>query len=382
MEDDPKSLATAHAAQIQPFFSQQLVTWQESHGRHHLPWQETRDPYRVWLSEIMLQQTQVATVLEYYRRFLERFPDVNALSGASQDEVLGLWSGLGYYSRARNLHDCAKAIVSVHGGAFPPTARELAMLPGIGPSTAAAIASFCFSERVAILDGNVKRVLTRVLSFAGDLAEGRQTKLLWTLATGLLPVNDLEEAMPRYTQGMMDLGATLCTRRKPQCQRCPVQGLCHGFAGGEPEKYPVKSRRLVRSSQSLTLLWAQRPDGSVWLERRPGAGIWGGLYCLPVFESEEVLMVTLPKHLQARVEVLATVLHALTHKDLYLTPVWAGFQDGDDMPLLAAAPAISESQNIGAWFAPDAWPALGLPAPIRKMLLNDAPEQRNLSLNF
>ena len=190
-------------------FAQHIVQWQASHGRHSLPWQNTRDPYRVWLSEIMLQQTQVATVIDYYARFLQRFPGVADLASAKPDDVLALWSGLGYYSRARNMHRCAQNVVALHGGQFPQTAQLLQTLPGIGPSTAAAIASFCFSERVAIMDGNVKRVLTRVLAFSSDLASTKNEKQLSVVANTLLPIKNLQQTMPRYTQGIMDLGATV-----------------------------------------------------------------------------------------------------------------------------------------------------------------------------
>ncbi|MES2191334.1 MAG: A/G-specific adenine glycosylase [Pseudomonadota bacterium] len=355
-----------------PQFAHELVRWQKTHGRNGLPWQNTRDPYRVWLSEIMLQQTQVSTVLDYYARFLARFPLVADLAAAHIDEVLGLWSGLGYYSRARNLHGCAQQVVALHGGQFPDTAEELQTLPGIGPSTAAAIASFCFSERVTILDGNVKRVLTRLLAFEGDLAQGSQEKRLREIASELLPRANLKEAMPRYTQGIMDLGATVCTSRKPACLLCPVHGICLGFAGGEPEKYPVKTRKLKRSAQSLSLLWAQRPDGSVWLERRPATGIWGGLYCLPVFESKEALLSFLPQKLLARTESLAPLKHVLTHKDLLLSPVIAGFTATQKMPSRQLSDGVaSEPERHGAWFSPSEWPALGLPAPVRKLLESD-----------
>ena len=354
---------------VPSLFANEIVHWQQRHGRNSLPWQNTRDPYRVWLSEIMLQQTQVATVLAYYDRFLQRFPNVGNLAAASEDEVMSLWSGLGYYSRARNLHRCAQEVMALHHGQFPATAEQLQTLPGIGRSTAAAIASFCFGERVAILDGNVKRVLTRVLGFAGDLAQGVQERALWGLATELLPHEDLAQAMPRYTQGLMDLGATICTGRQPKCLLCPVQTLCRGREQGNPEKYPVKTRKLKRSAQSISLLWAQRPDGSVWLEKRPATGIWSGLYCLPVFESDDVFKSLLPESLKGRIEALPAFVHVLTHKDLRLSPWIAGFQADQPMP----ASMVSETRPA-AWFSPEAWPALGLPAPIRKLLAQDAPD--------
>ena len=203
-------------------FATELLVWHKTEGRTGLPWQNTSDPYRVWLSEIMLQQTQVITVKEYYARFLQRFPSVRQLAEAEQDDVLALWAGLGYYSRARNLHACAQAVMSLHGGEFPRTAALLQTLPGIGPSTAAAIASFCYGERVAILDGNVKRVLTRVLGFDQDLAVSKNERELLEIATSLLPKRDLANHMPRYTQAIMDLGATVCMPRQPLCNSCPM----------------------------------------------------------------------------------------------------------------------------------------------------------------
>ena len=347
-------------------FSETITRWQKFHGRNSLPWQNTRDPYRIWLSEIMLQQTQVSTVLDYYERFLQRFPTVSELAAASQDEVLGFWSGLGYYSRARNLHRCAQDVMALHDGAFPLTAAQLQTLPGIGRSTAAAIASFCSGERVAILDGNVKRVLTRVLGFSADLAQSANERALWEHATALLPHHDLLQVMPRYTQGLMDLGATICTGRQPKCLLCPVQKLCLGLASGEPTRFPVKTRKLKRSAQALSLLWAQLPDGSVWLEKRASRGIWGGLYCLPVFDSDEALKAFLPESLRDRFEPLTPFLHVLTHKDLHLSPWIAGFETGQEMP-----GTIVSDERPGAWFGPDEWPALGLPAPVRKLLAED-----------
>jgi A/G-specific adenine glycosylase len=344
-------------------FPADLVAWQRTHGRSSLPWQNTRDPYRVWLSEIMLQQTQVSTVLDYYARFLERFPTVQSLAEAQPDVVLGLWSGLGYYSRARNLHRCAQDVMSLHGGAFPSTSEVLQTLPGIGPSTAAAIASFCFDERAAILDGNVKRVLTRLLAFDADLSQGKAERRLWDLARELLPA---AADMPAYTQGLMDLGATLCTSRKPRCMMCPVQRLCEAKKGGEPEKFPVKTRKLKRSAQALWLLRAERrSDGAIWLERRPSSGIWGGLHCLPVFDDEAALMQALPAQARTSAAHGARFTHVLTHKDLHLKPVAAHFGEGEQPGLLSAT--AFEPSSAG-WFLPADWSVLGLPAPVRKLL--------------
>lgn len=338
-------------------FAIDVVQWQKTHGRNDLPWQNTRDPYRVWLSEIMLQQTQVATVLAYFSRFLNRFPDVGALAAGTLDEVLGLWSGLGYYSRARNLHRCAVDVMALHAGAFPATAQQLQTLPGIGRSTAAAIASLCFAERAAILDGNVKRVLTRMLGFEADLALAANERQLWEEATRLLPVKDLQNAMPRYTQGVMDLGATLCTSKKPDCERCPVAPMCAAKAQGQPERYPVKTRKLKRSAQSIWLLWAQTDKADVWLSKRPSPGVWAGLYCFPLFDSREALEAALPASVLTGLIDAPVFIHVLTHKDLYLHPVQLQL------------PASVMASLDGAWFTAAAWPAFGLPAPIRKLLV-------------
>lgn len=336
-------------------FSGRVVRWQRTHGRNSLPWQNTRDPYRVWLSEIMLQQTQVAAVLGYYERFLERFPDVQSLAAAPLDDVLALWSGLGYYSRARNLHRCAQEVMARHGGSFPRTAEVLATLPGIGPSTAAAISSFCFGERAAILDGNVKRVLTRVLAFGHDLAAGANERALWDHARALLPARSLQENMPRYTQGLMDIGATVCLPRNPSCLICPVQADCAAAKEGRPEDFPVKTRKLKRSAESLWLLHARTGDGSVWLQKRPTPGVWAGLYCLPVFASREALEQSLPRRALDQLREVQPFVHVLTHKDLHLHPVQAVVPDG-------------WAGGDGRWFGPREWQALGLPSPVRKFL--------------
>jgi A/G-specific adenine glycosylase len=334
-------------------FAARVIRWQRSHGRNALPWQNTRDPYRVWLSEIMLQQTQVAAVLGYYERFLARFPDVHSLAAAPLDDVLALWSGLGYYSRARNLHRCAQEVVVHHGGAFPAQAEVLQTLPGIGPSTAAAISSFCFGERAAILDGNVKRVLTRVLAFGQDLSAGANERELWGHARALLPAGELQENMPRYTQGLMDIGATVCLPRNPSCLICPVQPSCAAAGEGRPEAYPVRTRKIKRGAESLWLLHARGADGAVWLQKRPTPGVWAGLYCLPVFASRQALEEALPAGTQ--VHAFEPFVHVLTHKDLHLHPVQA-----------PVPPAWSAGE--GAWFGAAEWQGLGLPAPVRKFL--------------
>jgi A/G-specific adenine glycosylase len=312
----------------------------------------------VWLSEIMLQQTQVATVRDYFERFTRRLPTVADLAQASADEVMGLWSGLGYYSRARNLHHCAQLVVQEHCGQFPRQAELLQTLPGIGRSTAAAIASLCFGERVAILDANVKRVLTRLLAFDGDLAQAAQERALWALAQSLVPGEKTDaKAMARYTQGMMDLGATVCLARKPLCSECPLQMDCRAHAAGSMEEFPVRTRKLKRSSQSLWLLWAQDASGAVWLQRRPAPGVWAGLYCLPVFDSEAALHEALPTTARSKLQALESSVHVLTHKDLHLHPMLVRFSASRRLPGLE-----------GGWIHKQDWPALGLPAPVRKLL--------------
>ena len=336
-----------------------MIGWQREHGRHTLPWQNTRDPYRVWLSEIMLQQTQVGTVLDYYDRFLVRFPEVQALAAASLDDVFGLWSGLGYYSRARNLHRCAQAVVDQHGGVFPASSAALQTLPGIGRSTAAAIAAFCYGERVAILDGNVKRVLTRVLGFDGDLAEAAQERELWSRATRMLP----EAGIERYTQGLMDLGATLCLARSPHCLLCPVRVDCVAAREGRPERYPVKTRKLKRGRREHVWLWLCWRD-QVWLEQRPATGVWAGLWSLPEFDSMPAFEAA-SRDWPGAGEALPSFTHVLTHLDWRLHPLrWT-------LPVRTTAAhrqAVVSALPEGRWFGLDGALAAGLPAPLRKLL--------------
>ena len=336
-----------------------LVAWQRTHGRHALPWQNTRDPYRVWLSEIMLQQTQVAAVLRYYARFLERFPDVATLAAAPLDDVLALWSGLGYYSRARNLHRCAQTVVNVHGGVFPPSAAVLAELPGIGRSTAAAIAAFCHEERVSILDGNVKRVLTRVLAFDGDLAQQAQERVLWQHATALLPADRTD--MPAYTQGLMDLGATVCALRQPDCLLCPLSGLCAARASGRMTDYPVRTRKLKRSRRENWCLWLQTAD-AVWLQQRPDSGIWAGLWSLPLFDDAEALRAAAGAA-AARVVALPGFVHVLTHLDWTLHPHRLDLATPE-------AGVVAAGLGDGRWWPLDQLDRIGLPAPFSRLLLS------------
>ncbi len=335
-------------------FGPLLVAWQRSHGRNALPWQNTRDPYRVWLSEIMLQQTQVATVLGYYERFLARFPNVVDLAAASLDEVLAMWAGLGYYSRARNLHACARAVAGLHNGEFPRTAAQLQTLPGIGRSTAAAVAAFCFGERVAILDGNVKRVLTRLLAFDGDMASSAEEKKLWTIATELVPMAGIES----YTQGVMDLGATICTSRSPQCLLCPASDLCQGRASGDPARFPVKTKKLKRGRRENWWLWLER-DGRVLLQQRPGTGVWAGLWSLPMFDDEAALLGAAGP-IGADLEVMPRIEHALTHFDWVLHTRRAEVAAG---VFSTSAPAPG-----GEWVARERLAEYALPAPLKKLI--------------
>ena len=313
-------------------FASRLTAWQRRHGRHDLPWQGTRDPYRIWLAEVMLQQTQVETVIPYYRRFLARFPDVSALAAASQDEVLRLWSGLGYYARGRNLHAAAQAVSAQ--GVFPRTAAGLESLSGVGRSTAAAIAVFAFGRRAAILDGNVKRVLARHFGVQGE-------KLQWHLSERLLP----QRGLRAYTQALMDLGATVCTRTRPECERCPVAKTCVARREGRIAELPAaRVRRPLPLKRADWFVYLR--TGEVLLERRPASGVWGGLWTFP-----ETRLSALP-----RGRKLPPLEHGFTHFRLRVQP-WL-------CPVRGAAPATAGRLWLGVSEAT----AAAVPAPVRRLL--------------
>ncbi len=337
-------------------FAPRIVAWQRDHGRHDLPWQNTRDPYRIWLSEIMLQQTQVSTVIPYYERFLARFPDLAALAAAEQDEVMPYWAGLGYYARARNLHRCAQEIVRDWEGRFPPDAAGIATLPGIGRSTAAAIAAFAYGETSPIMDGNVKRVFTRHFGIAGDPAKRDVETRLWALAEQEVPTRGQD--MASYTQGLMDLGATLCTRGKPDCPRCPVQATCVARIEGRQAELPTPKARKATPERGTGML-VLRSDGRILLQQRPSPGIWGGLWSLPEFDPAQGIEAACAA-LGARPEgvyELAAFAHTFTHFRLHVRPWYVP---------LAQAPAAAGASH--RWIAETELAGVALPAPVRKLL--------------
>lgn len=344
-------------------FAPTLIAWQREHGRHDLPWQRTRDAYRIWLSEIMLQQTQVSTVIPYYARFLERFPTVAALAVAPADEVMSLWAGLGYYTRARNLHRCAQVVVAEHGGGFPASAALLAELPGIGRSTAAAIAAFSFGQREAILDGNVKRVLARVFGIEGFPGEKKIENAMWVLAESLLPPAG-DDGIDAYTQGLMDFGATLCTRGRPDCARCPFADHCIANATGRQRALPAARPRKAMPVRH-TLMLVMRRGAQVWLQRRAPTGIWGGLWSLPEGEDTATLVRLADRigiHDSAvELQPLTPISHTFTHFRLEIEPLLL------DLPAGAATLYAAEAEE--GWVPLAELDAVGLPAPVRKLLL-------------
>jgi A/G-specific adenine glycosylase len=340
-------------------FADRVIRWQRSHGRADLPWQGTRDPYRIWVSEIMLQQTQVAAVIPYYARFLARFPDVDALAAAPAADVMAAWAGLGYYSRARNLHRCAQQVVAEHGSRFPREVEALAALPGIGRSTAAAISAFAFGTRAAILDGNVKRVFARHFGIDGFPGTSAVERRMWTLAEALLPAEGIEP----YTQGLMDLGATLCVRARPRCADCPVRASCIALrenrVGDLPAPRPVKPRPL----RHATVMIMRDDAGAVLLETRPPSGIWGGLTSLPEFDAEapdDALRAAIRERYGLDVELgerLPELRHEFSHFSLLMYPRLARI-------VAAVGAADAPARRVALLALQDC----ALPAPIRKLL--------------
>ena len=341
-------------------FADRVIRWQRSHGRRDLPWQGTRDAYRIWVSEIMLQQTQVVAVIPYYERFLQRFPDVAALASAPAADVMAAWSGLGYYSRARNLHRCAQAIVERCEGRFPRTAGELAELPGIGRSTAAAIAAFAFGERAAILDGNVKRVLARHFAVEGYPGAAAVERRLWSIAQQELPASDIET----YTQGLMDLGATLCARARPRCGDCPVAATCAAREQGRIEALPAPRPARARPVRHATVVIVRDDRGALLLETRPPSGIWGGLVSLPEFDAgadDRQLRAAIAERYALQVglsERLPDLRHDFSHYTLVMHPRVAGVRR-----------ALGAASTAAQWIEPGALRAAALPAPVKRLLL-------------
>ena len=339
-------------------FAQRLLDWFALHGRHALPWQGNPTPYRVWVSEVMLQQTQVATVIPYYARFISRFPDTASLASAPLDEVLHLWTGLGYYARARNLQACAQVLVAQHGGEFPQTLQAMMDLPGIGRSTAAAILALSGGQRQAILDGNAKRVLARVFGIAGDPTSAAVLAALWAQADACTPAQNVAA----YTQAIMDLGATVCTRSTPACTACPLSTRCVAALEGRQTELPGRKHRRVRPSREATILIAEiahHGSTAVLVERRPPSGVWGGLWSPPQFENEREALAWCQQEFggAAESQLLPPIDHAFTHFDLRLHPLRVR---------CGRKPRVQDADNH-RWYSLESPPRIGLPQPIRRL---------------
>lgn len=321
-------------------FARKIIDWQKLHGRHDLPWQNISDPYAIWVSEIMLQQTQVAAVIGYYSKFMHRFPDIHALAQASQDEVLQYWSGLGYYSRARNLHNASQKIVDDFGDKFPKDFDAILSLPGIGKSTAAAISTFAFNQPMPILDGNVKRVFARHFNIVGWPGLPKIEKSMWEIAHRENPQDDAIA----YTQGLMDLGATLCTRSKPKCEVCPVHNTCLAYEKSLIKQLPTPKPRKVLPERSCIMLVYMNAN-EIMLEKRANAGVWGGLWSFPEVEVAPMNAKFLPK-----------LTHGFTHFKLHIQPV-----------LLLGKPAVMAPNAL--WIGLDEATEAAIPTPVRKILI-------------
>lgn len=353
-----------------PGFAVRLLDWFEPHGRHDLPWQHPRSAYRVWLSEIMLQQTQVQTVIAYFERFTAALPDLPSLAAASHDEVMALWSGLGYYARARNLHATAKLCMERHGGALPADFDALLALPGIGRSTAGAILAQAHGLAFPILDGNVKRVLARWRGIDGWPGASAVERELWQFAESLLP----NDRLPDYTQALMDLGATVCTRTRPACPRCPLRQDCVARREGRVEQLPTRKPAKILPRRECVVLLAFDESGRVLLQKRGGPGVWNGLWSLPEAPDAYSLDAFIQRHLCTRgaAHVLPAFEHVFSHYRLTITPHRHS----------AAQARLRVADNNGPelrWAAPAEWPDIGLPAPVRQLLQSQCAHQSTSS---
>lgn len=337
-------------------FSIQTLAWYDKFGRKTLPWQTEKTPYKVWLSEVMLQQTQVTTVIPYFERFMAHFPTISDLANAPLDDVLHLWTGLGYYARGRNLHKAAKQVVEKHGGQFPETFDDVAALPGVGRSTAGAILSLSLGQHYPILDGNVKRVLTRCYAVAGWPGKKEVEKQLWELSVRVTPARGVE----RFNQAMMDLGAMVCTRSRPKCEICPLHADCIAYAQQSWAQYPGKKPKQILPERTGYMLLMQH-QRHVYLEQRPPSGLWGGLYCFPQFSDEAALRnwLNIRKIADTGLRPLTAFRHTFSHFHLDIVPMW--------LHVTTVAGCMDEGRAL--WYNLAQPPSVGLAAPIERLLL-------------
>lgn len=343
-------------------FSRHVLSWFDEHGRKNLPWQQDPTPYRVWVSEIMLQQTQVTTAIPYYERFMQRFTNIGTLASASQDDVLAHWSGLGYYARARNLHKCAQQVVAEHNGQLPKDSDALQNLPGIGRSTAGAILSLAYGHAQPILDGNVKRVLARCYAVAGWPGKKAVEDELWEVSESVTPA----KRTGPFNQAMMDIGATVCTRSKPQCHACPLNKKCLAFARGNIDEFPGKKPRKILPVRSVVMLVIRNSDGAVLLQQRPATGIWGGLWSLPEIDANDEQAAGIDIWLEAhnlksddKPYSIARFKHTFSHYHLQINAV--------EVPAVSLIRNCVMERDAGVWYNGVALPG-GMPAPITRII--------------
>lgn len=336
-------------------FSERLLAWFDLHGRHDLPWQHPRDPYRVWISEVMLQQTQVRTVIDYFQRFVLELPDIASLAAASEDRVFGLWSGLGYYSRARNLHRSAQIVMDDHAGELPTDFETLQTLPGIGRSTAAAILAQAHGQRQAILDGNVKRVLARHRGIDGWPGTSKVHTALWQVAERFTPNDWIAD----YTQAIMDLGATICIRSRPRCTDCPVAADCVARLENRTADLPQRKPPRVIPTRATTMLLLRNAEGCVLLQKRPPTGVWSGLWSLPEFEDRNAADIAVEDYAAAQSKELDAFTHTFSHFRLDISPLL--------VDVTGPISAVADAPDL-EWYGSEQWSVLGLPAPVRRLL--------------